>query len=109
MKNLLSSSLLPKNVKIKIYRTMIMPVVLYCCESWSLILRDECRLRVLENRVLMRIFWPERDEVTGEWKRLHNEKLYTVYSLPNIIRVFKSRRQVGRACSKNGIEVYTWF
>jgi hypothetical protein len=71
---------------------MIMPVVLYGCESWSLISRDVCRLRVFENKVLRRIFWPEWEEVTGEWRRLHYEELYAVYSLPNIIRVFKSRR-----------------
>jgi hypothetical protein len=66
LQNLLSSSLLSKNVKIKIYRTIILPVVLYGCESWSLTLREECRLRVFENKVLMRIFGPKRDEVTGE-------------------------------------------
>jgi hypothetical protein len=63
----------PKNVKIKIYRTIILPVVLYGCESWSLTLREECRLRVFENRVLRRIVGPKRDEVTGEWRRLHNK------------------------------------
>jgi hypothetical protein len=66
VQNLLSSSLLSKNVKIKIYRTIILPVVLYGFESWSLTLREECRLRVFENRVLRRIFGPKRDEVTGE-------------------------------------------
>jgi hypothetical protein len=70
VQNLLSSSLQPKNVKIKIYRTIIFPVVLYGCESWSLTLREECRLRVFENRMLRRIFGPKRDEVTEEWKRL---------------------------------------
>jgi hypothetical protein len=63
----LSSTLLSKNVKIKIYRTIILPVVLYGCESWSLTLREECRLRVFGNKVLRRIFGPKRDEVTGEW------------------------------------------
>jgi hypothetical protein len=92
VQNLLSSSLLPKNVKIKIYRTIILPVVLYGCESWSLTLREECRLRVFENRVLRRIFGPKRDEVRGEWRRLHNKELYAVYSSPNMIRVIKSRR-----------------
>jgi hypothetical protein len=87
-----SSSLLPKNIKIKIYRTIILPVVLYGCEGWSLTLRKECRLRVFENRVLRRIFGPKRDEVTGEWRRLHNRELYALYSSPNIIRVIKSRR-----------------
>jgi hypothetical protein len=90
--NLLSSSLLSKNVKIKIYRTIILPVVLYGCESWSLTLREECRLRVFENKVLRRIFGPKRDEVTGEWRRLHNKELFALYSSPNIIRVIKSRR-----------------
>jgi hypothetical protein len=67
VQNLLSSSLLSKNVKIKIYRSVILPVVLYGCESWSFTLREECRLRVFENRVLRRIFGPKRDEVTKEW------------------------------------------
>ena len=65
VQNLLSSSLLSKNLKIKIYRTIILPVVLYGCETWSLTLREECRLKVSENRVLRRIFRPKRDEVTG--------------------------------------------
>jgi hypothetical protein len=88
----LSSSLLSKNVKIKIYRTIILPVVLYGCGSWSLTLREECRLRVFENKVLRRICGPKRDEVTGEWRRLHDKELYALYSSPHIIRVIKSRR-----------------
>jgi len=92
VQNLLSSSLLYKNLKIKIYRTIILPVVLYGCETWSLTLREERRLRVFEKRVLRRIFGPKRDEVTGEWKKLHNEELNKLYSLPNIVRVIKSRR-----------------
>jgi hypothetical protein len=80
------------NCKIKIYRTIILPVVLYGCESWSLRLREECRLRVFGNRVLRRIFGPKRDEVTGEWRRLHNKELLALYSSPTIIRVIKSRR-----------------
>jgi hypothetical protein len=92
VQKILSSSLLSKNVNIKIYRTTILPVVLYGCETWSLTLREECRLRVLENRVLRRIFGPKRDEVTGEWRRLHSEELYALYSSQNIIRVAKSRR-----------------
>jgi hypothetical protein len=68
----LSSTFLSRNVKIKIYRTIILPVVLYGCETWLLILREECRLRAFENRVLRRIFGPKMDEVTGEWTRLHN-------------------------------------
>ena len=92
MQNLLSSSLLSKNLKIKIYRTIILPVVLYGCETWSLTLRDERRLRVFENKVLRRVFEPKRDEITGERRKLHNEELSDVYSLPNIVRVVKSRR-----------------
>jgi len=84
--------LLSKNLKIKIYRTAILPVVLYGCETWSLTLREERNLRVFENRVLRRIFGPRRDEVTGELRRLHNAELNDLYSLPNIVRVIKSRR-----------------
>jgi hypothetical protein len=69
-----------------------LPVVLYGCETWSLTLREECRLRVFENRMLRRIFGPKRVEVTGEWRRLHNNELYAVYSSQNIIRVIKLRR-----------------
>jgi len=68
----LSSRLLSKNIKIKIYRTIILPVVLCECETWSLSFREECRLRVFENRNLRRIFGPRRDKVTGEWRKLHN-------------------------------------
>ena len=92
VQNLLSSSLLYKKLKIKIYRTIILPVVLYGCETWSLTLRDEPRLRVFENRVLRRVFGPKRDEVTGEWRKLHNEELSDLYSLPNIVQVVKSIR-----------------
>ena len=91
MKNLLSSSLLSKKLKTKIYRTIILPV-LYGCETWSFTSREERRLRVFENRVLRRVFGPKRDEVTGEWRKLHNEELSDMYSLPNIVRVVKSRR-----------------
>jgi predicted ABC-class ATPase len=75
VQNLLSSKLLSKNLKVKIYRTTILPVVLYGCETWSLTLREERKLRVFENKVLRRIFRPRRDEVTGDWRRLHNEEL----------------------------------
>jgi len=92
VQNLLSSSLLSKKLQIKIYRTIILPVVLYGCETWSLTLREERRLRVFENGVLRRVFGPKRDEVTGEWRKLHNEELSDLYSLPNIVRVVKSRR-----------------
>jgi len=75
-----------------IYRTIILPVVLYGCETWLLTLWEERRLRVFENMVLRRMFGPRRDEVTGDWRRLHNEELNDLYSSPNIVRVIKSRR-----------------
>ena len=84
--------MLSKTLKIKIYRNIILPVVLYGCETWSLTLREERRLRVFENRVLRRVFGTKRDEVTGEWRKLHTEKLRDLYSLSNIVRVVKSRR-----------------
>jgi len=87
----LSSSLLSENLKIKIYRTIILPLVLYGCETWSLTLREEHRLRVFENRLLRRIR-PKRDEVTGEWREVHNEELNILYSSHNIIWVVKLRR-----------------
>ena len=74
------------------YRTITLPVVLYGCETWSLTLREEHRLRVFENRVLRRIFGPKRDGVTGEWRKLHNEELNDLYFSSNIVRVIKSRR-----------------
>jgi hypothetical protein len=82
----LSSRLLSRNVNI------IVPVVLYGCGTWSLTLREEHRLRVFENRVLRRIFGPKRDELTGEWRKLHSEELHNLYSFPDIIRKVKSRR-----------------
>jgi hypothetical protein len=88
----LSSRQLSRNVKVKIYKTIILPVVLYRCETWSLTLREEHRLRVFENRVLKRIFGPKTDEVTGEWRKLHSEELNNWYSSPDIIRQVKSRR-----------------
>jgi hypothetical protein len=84
--------LLSKNSTIKVHRTIIFPVVLYGYETWSLTLGEEHRLRVFENRVLRRIFGPERDEETGQWRRLHNEELNDLYSSSNIIWVIKSRR-----------------
>jgi hypothetical protein len=84
--------LVSKNIKIKVYRTVILLVVLYGCENWSLTLREEHRLRVFENRVLRRIFGPKRDEVRREWRRLHNKERNDLYSSPNIMRVIKSRR-----------------
>jgi len=92
VQNLLSSRLLSKNLKIKIYRTIILLVVLCGCETWSLTLREEHRLRMFENRVLRKVFGPKRDEETGEWRKLHSEELNDLYSLPNIVRVVKWRR-----------------
>jgi len=92
VQNLLSSSLLSKNLKIEIYRTIILPVVLYGCETWSLTMREERRLRLFENRVLRKIFGPKRDEVRGERRKLHYEELSDLYCSPNIVRVIKSRR-----------------
>jgi hypothetical protein len=87
----LSSHLISKNPKIKIYRTVILPVVLYGCETWSLTLGEEQRLRVFENSVLRRIFGLKREE-DGTRRKLHNNELHSLYSSPNIIRVIKSRR-----------------
>jgi hypothetical protein len=79
-------------LKVKIYKTIILPVVLYGCETWSVTLREEHRLRVFENRVLRGIFGPKRGEVTGEWRKLHIGELHNLYSSPDIIRQMKSRR-----------------
>jgi hypothetical protein len=79
-------------LKIKIYRNIILPIVLYECETWSLTLREERKLKVFEKKVMRRIFVPRSDEVTGEWRRLHIEELNDMYSSPNILRVIKSRR-----------------
>ena len=89
IKECLLHFLVSKNIKIKICTTIIFPVVLYGCETWSLILMEERRLRVFENRVLRRIFGPKRDGVTGEWRKLHNEELNDLYCPPNIVRVIK--------------------
>ena len=92
VQNLLSSRLLSKNVKIKLYRTIIFPVVLYGRETWSLTLREKRKPREFESMVLRRIFGSRREEVTGDWRSLHNEELDDLYSSPNIVRVIKSRR-----------------
>jgi hypothetical protein len=81
-----------KNVKVRIYITIILPVVLYGCETWSLTLRGEHKLKAFENRVLRRIFGPKSDEVTGGWRKRYNEELHNLYSSPRIIRIMKSRR-----------------
>jgi hypothetical protein len=87
----------------RIYKTIILSVILYGCETWSLTLREEYKLRVFENKVLRRILGPKRDEVTGGWRKLHNEELRDLYSSPSKIRIFKSRRMrwaghVARLC-----------
>ncbi|KAJ4438068.1 hypothetical protein ANN_14007 [Periplaneta americana] len=94
IEKLLSSSLLSKNLKVRLYKTVILslPVVLYGCETWTLTLREEQRLRVFENKVLRKIFGAKRDEVTGEWRKLHSAELHALYSSPDIIRNIKSRR-----------------
>jgi hypothetical protein len=78
--------------KVVILRRIILPVVLYWCETWSLTVREEHRLRVFENRVVRRMFGPKRDEVTGGWRNLHNEELHNLYPSPSIIRMIKPRR-----------------
>jgi hypothetical protein len=91
VQKLLSSRLLSTNVKVRIHKTIIMPVVLYGCETWSLTIREEHKLRVFENKVL-RIFGPKRDGVTGGWRKLHKKELHNLYSSPSIIRIINSRR-----------------
>jgi hypothetical protein len=99
VQKLLCSRLLSKNLKIKIYRTIILPVVLCGCETLSLSLREECSLRVFENRVLRRLFGSKRDEVRGEWRKRHNQELHDLYSSPN-----KTENVMGGACSTDGEE-----
>ena len=96
MQNLLSSSFLSKNIKIKKYRTIILHVVLYGCETWLLTLRKESRLRLFEKRVLRRLFGPKRDKVKWEWRKLHNEGLTDLYFSPNIFRLIKLEEWDGR-------------
>ena len=90
VQTLLNSRLLSKNLKIKIYKTVIFPVMLHDFETWSLTLREQCRLRVFENRILKQIFGPKRDN--RERRRLHSEELQSLYRSPNIARVIKFRR-----------------
>ncbi|KAJ4438518.1 hypothetical protein ANN_14463 [Periplaneta americana] len=114
VEKLLSSSLLSKNLKVRIYKTVILPVLLYGCETWTLTLREEHRFRVFENKVLRKIFGAKRDEVTGEWRKLHNTELHALYSSPDIIRNIKSRRlrwagHVARMGeSRNAYRVLVW-
>jgi hypothetical protein len=92
VQSLLSSRLLSRNVKVKTYKTTILPFVLYGCETWSFTLREEHRLSVFENRVMRGIFGPKRNEITAEWRTLHNGELHNLYSSPEIIRQIKSRK-----------------
>jgi hypothetical protein len=108
----LSSRLILKNLKIKVYKTVILPVVLYGCETWSLTLGKEHRLRVFENGVLRRIFGPKRED-DGSWRKLHNDELHNLYSSPNIVRVIKSRRMrwAGHVASMGGqrcLQGFSW-
>jgi hypothetical protein len=105
VQNILSSRLLSKNVKVRIYKTIILPVVLYECETWSLTVREEHKLWVFENRVLRRIFGRKRARVTGGWRKLHNEELHNLYSSPTIIKNYKVEEdEAGGTCGTNGGE-----
>jgi hypothetical protein len=95
VQSLVSSCLLSRNIKVKLYKTIILPFVLYGLETWSQTLRKECRLRVFENRMMRRIFGPKKDEVTGQWRKLHSGELHCLYSSPDIIRQINSRRMRG--------------
>jgi hypothetical protein len=101
--------LISKNLNIKIHRIVILPVVLYGCETRSLALWEEHRLRVFENSVLKRIFGPEREE-DGSWRKLHNDEVHSLYSSSNIVRAIKSRRMrwAGHMVRMGG-EVVTGF
>ena len=92
LEKILSSRLLSKKLKVKTYKTIILPIVLYGFETLSLTLREEHRLRVFDNKVFRKIFRAKKGEITGEWRKLHNTELHALYSLPNIIRSLKSRR-----------------
>jgi hypothetical protein len=106
VQNLWSSLLLSKNIKIRIYNTIILSVVLYGYEIWSLTLREEHVLRMFENGVLRRIFGLKRGEVTGEWRKLHNEELHDLYPSASVIRMIKLRRMRWRGHA--GRERFWW-
>jgi len=104
VQNRLSSNL-TKNLKIKIYRAVILPLVLYGCETWSLTFQEERILRVFENRVVRRIFWPKRDKVTGEWRKLHTEELNDLVLLTQYCLGDKvEKNEIGGAYSMYGEE-----
>ncbi|KAJ4443374.1 hypothetical protein ANN_05042 [Periplaneta americana] len=109
VEKLLSSSLLSKNLKVRIYKTVILPVILYGCETWTLTLREEQRLRVFENKVLRKIFVAKRDEVTGEWRKLHNAELHALYSSPDIIMNIKTRLDRCRLEFPSSSVVERWY
>ena len=92
LEKILSSCLLSKKLKVKTYKTIILPVLLYGCETWSLTLTEEHRLRMFENKVLRKMFGATKEEITGEWRMLHNAELHALYCSPNIIRTLKSIR-----------------
>ena len=90
LQGLVSTQLLSKNIKLKIYKTLILPVILYGFDTWTLTLREETILQVFENKFLSKIFGPKRDDQIGEWRRLHNGELYDLYGKPDIIRIVMS-------------------
>jgi hypothetical protein len=108
VQNLLSFRLISINLNIKTYKTAILPIVLYGCETWSLTLKEEHRLRVFENRMLRRIFGPKREE-DGSCRKFHNDELHSLYSSPNIVRVIKSRKLMWAGHVARIGEVFTRF
>jgi hypothetical protein len=113
VQNVLSSRLLSKNLKTRMYKTILLPVVLCGCETWCLTLREEHGLGVFENRVLRRIFGPKSVEVTGKWRKLHNKELHDLYSSPSIIRIIKARmmRWAGNVArmGRRGTRIDCWW
>ena len=100
------------NIKIKIYRIIILPLVLNWCETWSLTMKEERRVRLFENRVLRRVFGPKTEDVTGEWRTLHKEEINNPYFSPNTMHVIESiKNKMGGSCSTyvGRGEVHTGF